>query len=71
MFHYSDGNRILLWKMEKTYGQETGIRGHFYELQDAYYLGFLTEDDIRNIAYYHETRKTISYDFSYRGWPLQ
>ena len=61
LFRYNDGNRIFLWKMEKHDGQVTGIRGLFYELQDAYDLGLLNEDDLRNIAHYHETGKTISY----------
>jgi len=69
LFRYSNGNRILLWKMEKPDGQADDIKGHFYKLQDAYDLGLLTKNDIRNIAYYHETGKTISYELPYyTGW---
>ena len=53
LFRYNDGNRILIWEHASDY---------FYELQEAYELGLLTEDDIRSIAYYHETGKTISYN---------
>ena len=60
LFQYSNGNRILLWKNNRDAGY-AGVPGRFYELQEAYDLGFLTDDDIRSIAYYHETGKTISY----------
>ena len=62
VFRYGNGNRILLWKSEDYIEwQDSKYKGHFYELQEAYDLGFLTEDDIKSIAYYHETGKTISY----------
>ena len=59
VFRYDDGNRILLWVAPDERG--LGMHGHFYELQDAYNLGLLTEDDVRSIAYYHETGTALSY----------
>ena len=50
LFSYSDGNRILLWKSATQDEWELGIQGRFYELQEAYDLGLLTEDDVRSIA---------------------
>ena len=63
LFRYSNGNRIHLWKIGNSDELMTGIldTGRFYELQEAYDLGLLTEDDLISIAYYHESGKTISY----------
>ena len=61
LFQYSNGNRILLWKNYPDEWEHIELAGSFYELQEAYDLGLLTDDDIRSIAYYHETGKTISY----------
>jgi hypothetical protein len=58
-FYYNNGNRIILWKSPDK--MKTGTRGRFYELQDAYDLGLLTEEDVRWIAYYHETDTAVSY----------
>ena len=65
LFRYSNGNRILLWKYGTPDERELGTQGHFYELQEAYNLGFLTEDDVRSIAYYHGTGTAISYKYDF------
>ena len=62
LFQYSNKNRILLWKINRNEWKNIGLTGLFYELQEAYDLGILTEDDIRDIAYYHKTGKAISYN---------
>jgi len=64
-FQYINSKKILLWKTNRDdWWNHRRHTGRFYELQEAYGLGILTEDDIRSIAYYHETGKTISYTFN-------
>ena len=48
-FGYSSSQQIEIWKPD-----DHGEAGHFYKLNAAYDLGFLTEDDIRSIhkSYY-------------------
>ena len=56
-FHYRSTNRILLWERDKP-GQQpvaTNRLGKFYELEEAYELGLLDENDIKSIAYYYNT----------------
>ena len=69
LFSCNSGNKILIWKIENLNPHlfsNVIAQGSFYELEDAYNLGFLTEDCIKNIAYYHENEKWISYSgFSY------
>ena len=52
LFRCNDGNRILIFRISDY---------QFYELQDAYDLGFLSENDVKAIAYYHENEKYLSY----------
>jgi len=68
LFQYSNENRILLWEINRDEWEYIGLTGRFYELQEAYDLGILTEDNIRSIAYYHETGKMISYNQPVEGW---
>ena len=60
-FRYDNGNRILLWKVKESDGAWPGTGSRFYELQEAYDTGLLTQEDLKSIAYYHETGKTIGY----------
>jgi hypothetical protein len=62
VFRYDNGNRIIIWKYT-AWNSVTSTYGKFYALQEAYDRGFLTVDDIKSIAYYHETGKAISYVF--------
>ena len=55
----SGGNEILIWKSD--FSGSSYYNGRFCEIQEAYDLGFITDDDIASITYYHETGKAISY----------
>ena len=69
LFRYENSNRILVWKVEAiSVGGYYDLVGTFYELQEAYDLGFLTVDDIKSVAYYHEKGKTLSYYGHYYGY---
>jgi len=64
IFNYNNSNRILIYKWEESVNfLNLEVPGTFYELQEAYNKGFLTDDDIRSIAYYHKTGKTIRYRY--------
>ncbi len=47
-FHYADGNKIMIWKEETKETEQ--MAGTFYTLQEAYDEGWLTKEDLQNIA---------------------
>ena len=62
--HYSDGNRIRIWRKAD---EPVEVRGELYTMEQAYENGWLTEDDLKSIACSYYDGTYLSNENPYSG----